>query len=78
MVKHTSDAIAAIADATDGLRSVTLLIVAAIAKQDGIDAPKFMADISSMIEGHYRQDEEIPTVVLDFRAELARALSAKK
>lgn len=74
MCKHIEVAISALTSATEGLRTVTLLIAASLAKQKSINAPQLIADISSMIEGHYPQDAVIPTVVLDFRAELARRL----
>lgn len=75
MMKHVQETVAALADATDALRTVTLLMVAALAKQENINPRKFMDDISFMIENHYPPDGTIPTVVLDFRAELARRLS---
>jgi hypothetical protein len=78
MAKHIQEAISALTDATEGLRTVTLLTVAAIAKQPNIDGHKFMDDISLMIENHYPPEDEIPLVVLDFRAELARRLSTKE
>lgn len=78
MTKHIQEAISALTDATDGLRTVTLLIAAALEKQPSIDGHKLMDDISFMIENHYPPEAEIPLVVLDFRAELARRLSTKE
>jgi len=78
MMKHVSETLTTTGDAINGLRTVTLLIVSALAKQDGINAKQFMDDISFMIENHYPPEDEIPTVVLDFRAELARTLSTKE
>ena len=78
MMVRVTDSITTSADTINALRTVTLLIVSAIAEQKNIDAQQFMDDISSLIENHYPQDSAIPTVVLDFRAELARALSTKE
>lgn len=77
MSKHITDAISSLTDATEGLRTVTLLTAAALAKQKNIDTQKFMDDISFIIENHYPPEDTIPLVVLDFRAELIRQLSTK-
>lgn len=78
MTKRITSVITDLGNAADGLRTVTLLIVAAIAKQPNIDGHKFMDDISLMIENHYPPEVEIPLVVLDFRAEIARRLFTKE
>jgi hypothetical protein len=77
MAKHIQEAISALADATEGLRTVTLLVAAALARQKNIDTEKFLTDVSAMIDDHYSQDASIPIQVLDFRAELVRCLSSK-
>ena len=78
MVKHIQAAIAALAEATDALRTVTLLTASALAKQKHIDTRQFMTDVSNLIEGHYPQGTSIPMPVLDFRAELAHRLTTKE
>lgn len=77
LMNSVTAAIKTSADTVNALRTVTLLIAASLAKQKNLDAKQFMEDISFMIENHYPQDEGIPTVVLDFRAELAKAIPTK-
>ena len=77
MMSRIADTIKVSGNTIDALRTVTLLLAAALAKQKNLDAEQFMRDISFMIDNHYPQDSGIPTVVLDFRAELAKAIPTK-
>jgi hypothetical protein len=77
MSQHIAKAIHSLTDAVDGLRTVSLLTIAALEKQKSIDSAQLIKDISAMIEIHYPQDENIPITVLDFRAELIRRFEGK-
>ena len=58
----------------EALRSVTLVIVSALAKQSGIEKRQLLKDVEDGIDRLYGQDEKIPMPVLDIRAQLIRSM----
>lgn len=70
--------IQALSDQIDGLRTVNIILAVALARQPALDVTLLLADVAGMIESNHEQGAAIPMPVLDFHAELTRAIRADR
>lgn len=78
VVSRVTEAISALTNATDGLRTLTLLIAAALARQKNIDTKQFIQDVSDLADEELGHDVPVPFPVADFLAVLKRQLQTGK